>query len=94
VLITGDDMGEIFDGYGFEGVDSLDRAATNPPRLLSPPKPRPAGFGLLARVLGVDCGVSVGPFRPALSVAACSSALVGSLIGDFGLLKIGDDEVD
>lgn len=81
---------------GFGGLDSRNFAlpATNPPNPPKLPIPSPVGFGFVA------CRGGEGPFsggggdlvRPAFSSAACSSALVGSLIGVF--TGVGDAEGD
>jgi hypothetical protein len=91
------------------GLDSRDRAGRYEPRVLRL-KPRPLGFGLAGTGLlftgdcGLDSdGVDVGlgddvdsgeRTSPASCIATCSSALVGSFIGDLVLFAKGDEDAD
>jgi hypothetical protein len=91
-------------------LDSRDLAGKYPPRVLRlNPRPvglgfptaglGPAGDEVLAWGDAVDGGLNAGVgsddrTRPASSIAACSSALVGSFIGDFVFVAKGDEDAD
>lgn len=93
--LSGGDTGYL-EETGFGGLDSrLNWGTTAPPRLA---RPRPTGLGFGARGAGCRGWVdSIGSdvcAKPAFSIAACSSALVGSLMGDFDRVRVGEADAD